>query len=100
MTPQGRFPIGARSNFIKLVAIDPLLQRSCKHVIVHTGQQYDYEMNKVLFEQLDIHALFAYSKGLVDYLAKLSVRILLVVMTHGHDILAEPDAGFGLRSSQ
>jgi len=57
-------------------------------------------MGRGLFEQLDIHAHFTYSKGLVGYLAKLSTRIPLVVMIHGHDILSEPDAGFGLRSSK
>lgn len=47
--------VGARPNFVKLAALHGrLLNRGFDHVIVHTGQHYDYEMSRVFFEQLDI----------------------------------------------
>jgi len=46
--------VGARPNFIKLAPLHKPLTRSFKHVIVHTGQHYDYEMSRVFFEHLEI----------------------------------------------
>lgn len=47
--------VGARPQFVKLAPIDDeLKQRGFDHVIIHTGQHYDYEMSKVFFEQLSI----------------------------------------------
>ena len=46
--------VGARPNFIKLGALEPYLERSFEHVIVHTGQHYDYELSKVFFRDLTI----------------------------------------------
>lgn len=46
--------VGARPNFVKLAAIEPLLSKSLSHVIIHTGQHYDYELYKAHFKQLKI----------------------------------------------
>jgi len=47
--------VGARPNFIKLAALAPLLDKGFKHVMVHTGQHYDYEMSRIFFQQLELH---------------------------------------------
>jgi UDP-N-acetylglucosamine 2-epimerase (non-hydrolysing) len=46
--------VGARPNYIKLAAVYRVFSRFFEHVIVDTGQHYDYEMNKVFYDQLDI----------------------------------------------
>jgi UDP-N-acetylglucosamine 2-epimerase (non-hydrolysing) len=47
--------VGARPQFVKLAPVDEeLKKRGHEHVIIHTGQHYDYEMSKAFFEQLDI----------------------------------------------
>jgi UDP-N-acetylglucosamine 2-epimerase (non-hydrolysing) len=46
--------VGARPQFVKLAPLHPEISRSHDHVVVHTGQHYDYEMSQVFFEQLDI----------------------------------------------
>lgn len=46
--------VGARPNFIKLAAVASLFKERFQHVIVHTGQHYDYEMSKIFFDQLSI----------------------------------------------
>jgi|SRR3989344_3586968 len=46
--------VGARPNFIKLAAIHEVLEKSFTHVIVHTGQHYDYELSQHFFDELTI----------------------------------------------
>lgn len=46
--------VGARPNFIKLSALCPLLEKNFNHIIVHTGQHYDYGLSKSLFLELHI----------------------------------------------
>ena len=46
--------VGARPNFIKLASLDALLREAFEHIIVHTGQHYDYELSRVFFESLGI----------------------------------------------
>lgn len=46
--------VGARPQFIKLAPLDRELREHHEHVIIHTGQHYDYEMSKAFFDQLDI----------------------------------------------
>ncbi len=46
--------VGARPNFIKLAAIEPLIRDKWQHLIVHTGQHYDYQLSAIFFENLEI----------------------------------------------
>jgi UDP-N-acetylglucosamine 2-epimerase (non-hydrolysing) len=46
--------VGTRPEIIRLSRVIPLLDRYCSHTLVHTGQNYDYELNQVFFEELDI----------------------------------------------
>ncbi len=46
--------IGTRPEIIRLSRVIPKLDVHFTHVLVHTGQNYDYELNKIFFEQLEI----------------------------------------------
>ena len=46
--------VGTRPEIIKLSEVMKILDLFTNHTIVHTGQNYDYELNEVFFEQLDI----------------------------------------------
>lgn len=46
--------IGTRPEIIRLSRIIAKLDKFCTHIIVHTGQNYDYELNKIFFDELDI----------------------------------------------
>jgi UDP-N-acetylglucosamine 2-epimerase len=46
--------VGTRPEIIRLSRIIDKLDRHCQHVLVHTGQNYDYELNEVFFSDLGI----------------------------------------------
>lgn len=46
--------VGTRPELIKMSRVIAELDRQTKHVLVHTGQNYDYELNEVFFEDLEI----------------------------------------------
>ena len=46
--------VGTRPEIIRLSRVMVRLDESCDHVIVHTGQNYDYELNQIFFEDLGI----------------------------------------------
>ncbi len=46
--------VGTRPEIIRLAAIIKKLDKHCEHILVHTGQNYDYELSKVFFEDLEL----------------------------------------------
>jgi len=46
--------VGTRPEIIKLSRVVDELDRHTRHILVHTGQNYDFELNRVFFEQLGI----------------------------------------------
>tara|TARA_B100000686_G_C16789538_1_gene977655 strand:+ start:2405 stop:3538 length:1134 start_codon:yes stop_codon:yes gene_type:complete len=46
--------VGTRPEIIRLSRVISKLDKYCEHNIVHTGQNYDYELNEIFFNDLDI----------------------------------------------
>jgi UDP-N-acetylglucosamine 2-epimerase (non-hydrolysing) len=46
--------VGTRPEIIKLSEVMKELDKHTNHIIVHTGQNYDYELNELFFEQLNV----------------------------------------------
>jgi UDP-N-acetylglucosamine 2-epimerase len=46
--------VGTRPEIIKLSRVIARLDEHCEHVLVHTGQNYDFELNEVFFKELRI----------------------------------------------
>lgn len=46
--------VGTRPELIKMSRVIAEFDRHTDHVLVHTGQNYDYELNQVFFDDLDI----------------------------------------------
>ena len=46
--------VGTRPEIIRLSRVIPRLDESVDHVLVHTGQNYDYLLNQVFFVDLDL----------------------------------------------
>ena len=46
--------VGTRPEIIRLSRVIAKLDEHCEHILVHTGQNYDYELNEIFFEDLGI----------------------------------------------
>ena len=46
--------VGTRPEVIKLCRVIRMLDTHVRHVLVHTGQNHDYELNQIFFEQLEV----------------------------------------------
>ncbi|AMK30010.1 non-hydrolyzing UDP-N-acetylglucosamine 2-epimerase [Pseudomonas mosselii] len=46
--------VGTRPEIIRLSRVMVALDQHCDHVLVHTGQNYDYELNEIFFQDLGI----------------------------------------------
>lgn len=46
--------VGTRPEIIRLSRVLAALDLHCEHILVHTGQNYDYELNQVFFDDLGV----------------------------------------------
>ena len=46
--------VGTRPEIIRLSRVISLLDETVNHVLVHTGQNYDYELNEIFFKELEL----------------------------------------------
>jgi UDP-N-acetylglucosamine 2-epimerase len=46
--------VGTRPEIIRLSRVLARLDQHCEHILVHTGQNYDYELNQIFFDDLGI----------------------------------------------
>ncbi len=46
--------VGTRPEIIRLSRVIAALDRYCDHILIHTGQNYDYELNEIFFQDLEI----------------------------------------------
>ncbi|MDB4154457.1 UDP-N-acetylglucosamine 2-epimerase (non-hydrolyzing) [Candidatus Pelagibacter sp.] len=46
--------VGTRPEIIRLSRVLSVLDKYCDHILIHTGQNYDYELNQIFFKDLKI----------------------------------------------
>jgi UDP-N-acetylglucosamine 2-epimerase (non-hydrolysing) len=78
--------VGTRPEIIRLSRVMAKLDEHCEHVIIHTGQNYDYELNQIFFDDLGIrkpdHFLEAAGTTAAETIGKVIIavdRVLAVV---------------------
>lgn len=83
--------VGARPQFIKAASVCPALRAEHREVLVHTGQHYDYEMSKALFEGLQLpepdHNLEVGSGTHGEQTGKMLVALERVMIEEGPDLV-------------
>jgi len=71
--------VGTRPEIIRLSRVMARLDQYCEHVIVHTGQNYDYELNQIFFDDLGIrkpdHFLNAAGGGAAETIGKIIIAM-------------------------
>jgi UDP-N-acetylglucosamine 2-epimerase (non-hydrolysing) len=82
--------LGTRPEIIRLAAVMSVLERYTEHVIVHTGQNYDFELNQVFFDELGVKKPDYFLSVDTSSLGKVLGEIL--IKTEEVIIKAKPDA--------
>lgn len=82
--------VGTRPEVIKLCRIIWALDAHVQHILVHTGQNYDHELNQVFFEQLGIRKPNHFLDVAADSLGETLGNILF--RTYNVMSLERPDA--------
>ncbi len=68
--------VGTRPELIKMSRVIAEFDRHTRHVLVHTGQNYDYELNQVFFEDLDIRKPDHFLEAVGDNAAQTIARVI------------------------
>lgn len=86
--------VGTRPEIIRLSRIIHKLTINFNHILVHTGQNYDFYLNKIFFEQLNIqqpeYNLNCKSKNPIEFIGKALIKFDKVLENE------KPDAVFVL----
>lgn len=70
--------VGTRPEIIRLSRVIAVLEETTNHLLVHTGQNYDYELNGVFFKELGVpkprHYLRAAGRTAAETIGKTIIR--------------------------
>jgi UDP-N-acetylglucosamine 2-epimerase (non-hydrolysing) len=82
--------LGTRPEIIRLSRVIAALDRCTEHVLVHTGQNYDYELNQIFFKDLEIRE----PDYFLDAAGKNAAATIGQVISKSSDLLdkVKPDA--------
>lgn len=83
--------VGTRPEIIRLASVIKRLDQSTNHILVHTGQNYDYELNGVFFEDLGLrrpdHFLEADTSSLGAVLGSILGKVEGVILSERPDAM-------------
>ncbi|OBV40300.1 MULTISPECIES: non-hydrolyzing UDP-N-acetylglucosamine 2-epimerase [Janthinobacterium] len=71
--------VGTRPEIIRLSRVMAKLDEYCEQIIVHTGQNYDYELNEIFFQDLEVrkpdHFLNAAGGNAAETIGKIIIAV-------------------------
>ena len=74
--------VGTRPELIKMSRVIAAMDRHMQHVLVHTGQNFDYELNQIFFEDLQIrkpdHFLDAVGENTAQSIGQIIMKVDVV----------------------
>lgn len=68
--------VGTRPELIKMSRVFAELDRQMNHILVHTGQNYDYELNQIFFEDLGIRKPDHFLEAVGENVAQTIARVI------------------------
>ncbi|GJD48523.1 UDP-2,3-diacetamido-2,3-dideoxy-D-glucuronate 2-epimerase [Methylobacterium crusticola] len=75
--------VGTRPELIKMSRVIAVLDATFEHLLVHTGQNYDYELNQVFFEDLGIRKPDFFLEAAGEH----AIATIATVMVRAHALL-------------
>lgn len=84
--------VGTRPEIIRLSRVLAALDEYCEHILVHTGQNYDYELNQIFFDDLGIRKPDYFLNSAVDSLSAANTIGNLITSVDKVLSAVEPDA--------
>lgn len=84
--------VGTRPNFIKLLPLAPKILEKFEHIVIHTGQHYDYEMDKTFFDSLplpkvDYHLTLDEKWSEIHKLSEMIKQLELIILQVKPDVV-------------
>ncbi len=83
--------IGTRPEIIRLSRVLPALDRYCDHTLVHTGQNYDHELNQIFFDDLGLkmpdHVLDAAGSSAAETIGQVIIKLDALLDEHRPEAL-------------
>ena len=83
--------VGTRPEIIRLSRVLARLDEHCEHVLVHTGQNYDYELNQIFFDDLGLrkpdHFLNAAGASAAETIGKIIAAMDAVLLAEQPEAL-------------
>ncbi len=90
--------LGTRPEITKLSPVLPLLDEAFDHKVIHTGQHYDYKMDEIFFEELQLrkpdYMLHVGSGSHAEMTAKMLIEIEKILVAEKPDwviVFADPN---------
>lgn len=82
--------VGTRPEIIRLSRVISALERVCNLILVHTGQNYDYELNQIFFDDLEIRKPDIFLNAVGDC----ALQTIGNIISSMHSVITElhPDA--------
>jgi UDP-N-acetylglucosamine 2-epimerase len=83
--------VGTRPEIIRLSRVLSKLDEYCDHILIHTGQNYDYELNQIFFNDLCIrkpdHFLNAAGSNGAETIGKIIIAVDAVLANQNADAM-------------
>jgi UDP-N-acetylglucosamine 2-epimerase (non-hydrolysing) len=83
--------LGTRPEIIRLSRVIARLDETCDHVLVHTGQNYDFELNQVFFDDLSVrkpdHFLGSAGRSVAETIGNVIIAVDRVLATEKPDAM-------------
>jgi len=83
--------LGTRPEIIRLSRVIARLDETCDHVLVHTGQNYDFELNQVFFDDLSVrkpdHFLGSAGGSVAETIGNVIIAVDRVLATEKPDAM-------------
>ena len=84
--------VGTRPEVIRLSRIISILDKNCEHILVHTGQNYNYELNQIFFDDLGIRKPDYFLNSTAENISASNMIGRLIIEVDDVFSIVKPDA--------